>query len=97
MGKTETFRKLGGWPEKYFLYHEDADLCLSIRAAGGNVQVDGKHQWVHGWNRETGSLRLKPWIRETSSLVKFYFSHPVFLRIPTKKALRRVARVYGEV
>jgi len=97
MGKTETFRKIGGWPEKYFLYHEDADLSLSIRAAGGNVQIAGDHQWVHGWNRETGSFRLKPWMREMSSLLKFYFSHPVFLLLPTQKTLRRVARKYGEV
>jgi GT2 family glycosyltransferase len=97
MGKTETFRKFGGWPEKYFLYHEDADLCMSIRSAGDNVQIAGEHQWVHGWKRETSSFRLKPWMRETSSLLKFYLSHPVFILLPTRKTLKRVHRRYGEV
>jgi len=97
MGKTETFRNVGGWPEKYFLYHEDADLSLSIRTRGGKVQIAGNHEWVHGWNRETSGFRLKPWLRETSSLLKFYSSHPIFLCLPTKKIIDKVQRRYGQV
>lgn len=97
MGKTDTFRNIGGWPEKYFLYHEDAALSLSVRSSGGKVQIVGNHQWVHGWNRETSTFRLKPWLRELSSLAKFYSSNPIFLCLPTKKIVAKVHRRYGQV
>jgi N-acetylglucosaminyl-diphospho-decaprenol L-rhamnosyltransferase len=31
--------RLGGWAEDYFLYFEDADLCLRHRRAGGRIEV----------------------------------------------------------
>ncbi len=35
--KTDLFRKLGGFNEKYFLYYEDADLCRKVRSLGKKV------------------------------------------------------------
>jgi N-acetylglucosaminyl-diphospho-decaprenol L-rhamnosyltransferase len=32
-------RRLGGWAEDYFLYFEDADLCLRHRRRGGGIAV----------------------------------------------------------
>lgn len=32
--KKDTFLKIGGFDEKYFLYYEDLDLCRKIRANG---------------------------------------------------------------
>jgi N-acetylglucosaminyl-diphospho-decaprenol L-rhamnosyltransferase len=35
----EDLRRLGGWAEDYFLYFEDADLCLRHRRRGGGIAV----------------------------------------------------------
>jgi N-acetylglucosaminyl-diphospho-decaprenol L-rhamnosyltransferase len=35
-----TFRSLGGFDERLFLYKEEEDLCLRLRAAGGEVRYD---------------------------------------------------------
>lgn len=35
--KKETFEKVGGFDENFFMYFEDADLCRRIRMAGGKV------------------------------------------------------------
>lgn len=95
MGKTETFQKIGGWPQKYFLYYEDTDLSLSIRKSGGSVTLLGDHKWIHGWKRETSRLRLKPWVREISSMTKFYWTFKMFLRLPTKKAVSKAQKIFG--
>ncbi len=95
LGKTETFRKIGGWPERYFLYYEDTDLSLSIRKSGGSVTLLGDHNWIHGWKRETSKLRLKPWAREISSMCKFYWTYKIFLKLPTKKAISKAQRIFG--
>jgi GT2 family glycosyltransferase len=37
MIRTSEFRKLGGFDEKFFLYHEDVDLCKRARERGHRV------------------------------------------------------------
>jgi GT2 family glycosyltransferase len=34
------WERLGGFPEDYFMYHEDVDLSLRIRLAGGRVGIE---------------------------------------------------------
>lgn len=95
MGKTETFRNLGGWPERYFLYYEDTALSLEVRKSGGAVHLLGDHKWVHGWKRETSKFRLKPWMRELSSMIKFYCDFPIFLGLPSRKSLLKASQIYN--
>lgn len=45
--RTQTFRKLGGFDTKYFLYYEDVDLCARARAAGLRIVVDPASRLVH--------------------------------------------------
>jgi N-acetylglucosaminyl-diphospho-decaprenol L-rhamnosyltransferase len=40
MLRRDTFQSLGGFDERLFLYKEEEDLCLRLRAAGGEVLYD---------------------------------------------------------
>lgn len=35
-----TWRRLGGFPERFFLYHEDVDLSLRLRLGGGELGIE---------------------------------------------------------
>lgn len=37
---AETWRRLGGFPDEYFLYHEDVDVSLRLRLAGETLGIE---------------------------------------------------------
>jgi GT2 family glycosyltransferase len=37
---SETWRRLGGFPAEFFMYHEDVDLSVRLRMAGGTVGIE---------------------------------------------------------
>lgn len=47
MLRAETFRKLGGFEPRYFMYAEDMDLCYKIRQTGKVIYYVPQAQVVH--------------------------------------------------
>lgn len=86
------FEGLGPWDERFFIYYEDSDIGLRAWAQGIPVGVDGAHNWVHGWARETSSFKIQPWRREIASMAKFYSRYPALL-LPRRLALACSSRL----
>jgi GT2 family glycosyltransferase len=45
----ETWREVGGFPERYFLYHEDVDLSLRLRMRGGALGIEPASVVAHDY------------------------------------------------
>ncbi len=44
-----TWREVGGFPERYFLYHEDVDLSLRLRMRGGALGIEPSAVVAHDY------------------------------------------------
>lgn len=66
----------GPWDERFFVYYEDSDLGLRAWREGMTVRVVGDARWRHSWSRDTVRFRIRPWLRELSSMAKFYARYP---------------------
>ena len=59
--RTELFRKLGGFDDRYFLYMEDADLSRQVRKEAKVVFFPGAkvtHAWHHESTKSGKALKL---------------------------------------
>jgi N-acetylglucosaminyl-diphospho-decaprenol L-rhamnosyltransferase len=74
--RRDVFDTLGGWDGRFFIYYEDADICLRAWEEGLRVCIDGRVRWQHGWARETaGSFSRSAWKNEFRSAWRFYRKH----------------------
>ena len=79
-GTRDHLAELGPWDDKFFVYYEDADLCLRNSALGGRNLLVGDANWTHGWARETqGAFKISAWKHELGSMFKFYKRYPNLL------------------
>jgi GT2 family glycosyltransferase len=51
---SREFEELGGFAEEFFLYHEDVDLSLRLRLAGGRLGVEAGATVDHDYEFEKG-------------------------------------------
>lgn len=91
LGQRATLQRLGGWDESFFVYYEDSDLGLRAASAGVPRIVCGRTRWVHGWARETKTLRWSAWRRELPSMWKFYSRYPTLLSLRPRRTGSRLA------
>lgn len=54
MVKSEVFKKIGLFDEKYFLYYEDSDFCFRARKAGFKIMYIPKAVVFHANAKSTG-------------------------------------------
>lgn len=53
--KPRAWEQLGGFDERYFLYHEDLDFCLRLRRERWGLRFDPKMRAIHRLGAATGS------------------------------------------
>jgi N-acetylglucosaminyl-diphospho-decaprenol L-rhamnosyltransferase len=71
--RSEAFRQIGGFDERYFMYCEDVDLCLRLQLAGWNLRRVAEASVVHDAQRASRrSLRHLGW--HVSSLLRLWRS-----------------------
>jgi GT2 family glycosyltransferase len=76
--RCETFREVGGFNEKFFLYYEDVDLCARFRSKGMQVLLCPTVKAVHDARRE--SHRSLKYLRWHLLSITRYFASSVFFR-----------------
>lgn len=87
------FDHIGGWNDRYFIYYEDAEICLRALRKGVPTFIDGDIRWEHGWARETqGSFSRSAWRHELRSGLRFYLTHPHCV-VPLGRAAAQVRSV----
>lgn len=71
--RRETYSKLGGFDERYYLYYEDVDLCARVRLQGEEVVLCPASRVVHEARRTSyRSMRYFWW--HASSMLRFFLS-----------------------
>ncbi len=55
----ERYLELGGMPAEFFLYHEDVDLSLRVRLAGGHLGVAHDARADHGYDFDKGAAKWR--------------------------------------
>ena len=68
--RTELFKKLGGFDDRYFMYMEDADLCRRVNALS-QVMYYPSVSVIHAWEKGSHKNRRLMWIHIQSMLSYF--------------------------
>jgi GT2 family glycosyltransferase len=86
--RSSAFAAVGGFDERFYLYLEDADLCLRLQLAGWRIrQIDGATV-IHAAQRASHrSFRHLRW--HVASLMKHWLSRAYWRYLTTR---RRVSR-----
>ncbi|MBW1776078.1 MAG: glycosyltransferase family 2 protein [Deltaproteobacteria bacterium] len=97
--RREILKKIGGFDERFFLYGEDADICLRVRKAGYTVAYLPDAEVVHwGGESERGYHRLAVWEKKISAETLFFqkhYSRTVSRRIQREGLLQAYWRLLG--
>lgn len=67
----EAWENVGGFDPRFFLYHEDLDLCLRLRRAGWRLRFVPEMVAVHHLGGATGSNRLSALYLEEMAATRF--------------------------
>ena len=85
--RSETYARMSGFDERYFLYYEDVDLCARMTLAGYKIILDPQVSVTHDARRES-HRNLAYFRRHVASIVRFFLSR-VFFRHMLRRAWSR--------
>lgn len=88
--KKETFNKLGGFDERYFLYFEDVDLCKRAKNSGIQVVLDPKLRVIHSGGKSADKITRT--IAYDRSQDSYFFKHHSIYEYITARLLRAFFR-----
>jgi GT2 family glycosyltransferase len=72
--ERDLYRELGGMPAPFFLYHEDVDLSLRLRLAGGTLGIEPAAVVAHDYEFTASPGRKWRWLERNrlAFLVRVY-------------------------
>lgn len=71
--RAETFSKIAGFNDSYFLYYEDVDICSRLWLNGFKIQVDSSLTIIHD-ARRTSRKRIRYFSWHLASIGRFFLS-----------------------
>ncbi len=75
--RASVYRDIRGFDEFYFMYCEDADICIRMKRAGFKVALAGHITAIHN-ARRTSHRKVQHLRWHVSSLLRFFFYHPFY-------------------
>ena len=72
LADRETWDRIGGFDESYFMYAEDVDLCWRAKKAGRRVAFEPAARVVHVQGASTNQRAYRMIVRHHISILKFW-------------------------
>jgi GT2 family glycosyltransferase len=73
--RRETFERLGGFDETFFMYFEEVDLCYRLFSQGKQIHFVPDAEIIHVGGASTTQKRAWSYIQFFASLAQFYRKH----------------------
>jgi GT2 family glycosyltransferase len=73
--RRASFEAVGGFDESYFMYFEEVDLCLRLRAGHGEVHFTPAATVIHVGGASTSQARRAMYVAHFTSSIQFYRRH----------------------
>lgn len=74
--KAKVFEAIKGFDESFFMYYEDADICMRAKKAGYIIHYDPSFSFFHSAQRAGHKLFSDHFFWNISSMIKFFIKHP---------------------
>jgi N-acetylglucosaminyl-diphospho-decaprenol L-rhamnosyltransferase len=94
---TALWRRLGGFDEAFFMYAEEADLCLRAKATGARPGISPAAEIIHlgGVSEVTGVDKIVRTVRGRVTLMRKHWTPPAVLAGKTLMLLWSALRMVG--